>query len=59
MISLSTPLGEFKYIFKFYGGNVVTGRIGEWSLQSIVQDIMPDGSYELQHMIVGRSSGQS
>ena len=48
MISLSTPLGELN---RFLGGNVVTGRIGEWSLQSIVQDIMPDGSYELQHMI--------
>jgi len=48
MISLSTPLGELN---RFLGGNVVTGKIGEWSLQSIVQDIMPDGSYELQHMI--------
>ena len=48
MISLSTPLGELN---RFLGGNVVTGRIGEWSLQSIVQDIMPDGSYEIQHMI--------
>ena len=34
----TTPINELN---KFLGGNVTTGRLGEWSMESIVQDIMP------------------
>ena len=33
---------------RFLGGNVTTGRLGEWNLESIVKEILPDGSYEFQ-----------
>ena len=48
LTSVTTPINELN---RFLGGNVTTGRLGEWSLESIVQDIMPDGSYKFQHMI--------
>ena len=55
LISVTTPLGELN---RFLGGNVTTGRLGEWSLVSIVQDIMPDGSYHFQHIINPQTSEQ-
>jgi DNA recombination protein RmuC len=33
------------------GGNVTTGRLGEWNLESIVKEILPDGSYNFQAQI--------
>ena len=41
---------------RFLGGNVTTGRLGEWSLESIVQDIMPNESYDFQAQINPESS---
>ncbi len=55
IVSVTTPLGELN---RFLGGNVTTGRLGEWSLESIVQDIMPDGSYYFQHIINSQTSEQ-
>lgn len=46
--SVTTPINELN---RFLGGNVTTGRLGEWSLESIVQDIMPDSSYNFQDLI--------
>ena len=43
--SVTTPINELN---RFLGGNVTTGRLGEWNLESIVKDIMPDSSYEFQ-----------
>ena len=48
LISVTTPINELN---KFLGGNVSAGRLGEWSLESIVKDIMPDGSFEFQKII--------
>lgn len=55
LASVTTPINELN---RFLGGNVTTGRLGEWSLESIVQDIMPDGSYHFQHIINPQSSDQ-
>ena len=41
LASVTTPINELN---RFLGGNVTTGRLGEWSLESIVQDIMPNNS---------------
>tara|TARA_B100001248_G_C27305868_1_gene419424 strand:- start:109 stop:1020 length:912 start_codon:yes stop_codon:yes gene_type:complete len=48
LTSVTTPINELN---RFLGGNVTTGRLGEWSLESIVQDIMPDGNYHFQYQI--------
>ena len=49
MASVTTPINELN---RFLGGNVTTtGRLGEWSLESIVQDIMPNESFEFQAQI--------
>ena len=48
LTSVTTPINELN---RFLGGNVTSGRIGEWSLESIVKDIMPDNSYKFQHKI--------
>ncbi len=53
LISVTTPINELN---RFLGGNVTTGRLGEWSLESIVRDIMPDGSYQFQHIINQQTS---
>ncbi len=55
LISVTTPINELN---RFLGGNVTTGRLGEWNLESIVQDIMPDGSYHFQHIINPQTSDQ-
>ena len=44
--SVTAPINELN---RFLGGNVSTGRLGEWSLES-VSEIMPEGSY-FQHII--------
>ena len=48
LASVTTPINELN---RFLGGNVTTGRLGEWNLESIVQDIMPDSSYKFQDLI--------
>ena len=48
LTSITTPINELN---RFLGGNVTTGRLGEWNLESIVKDIMPGGSYEFQKNI--------
>lgn len=48
LASVTTPLNELN---RFLGGNVTTGRLGEWNLESIVRDIMPNNSYQFQHQI--------
>ena len=48
MASVTTPINELN---RFLGGNVTTGRLGEWSLESIVQDIMPNESFDFQAQI--------
>jgi len=48
LASVTTPLNELN---RFLGGNVTTGRLGEWNLESIVRDIMPNNSFNLQHQI--------
>ena len=48
LASVTTPINELN---RFLGGNVTTGRLGEWSLESIVQDIMPNESYKFQAQI--------
>tara|TARA_B100000424_G_C22925392_1_gene492361 strand:- start:33 stop:932 length:900 start_codon:yes stop_codon:yes gene_type:complete len=55
LASVTTPINELN---RFLGGNVTTGRLGEWNLESIVQDIMPDGSYHFQHIINPQTSDQ-
>ena len=55
LVSVTTPINELS---RFLGGNVTTGRLGEWNLESIVRDIMPDGSYEFQHIINSQTSDQ-
>lgn len=48
LASVTTPINELN---RFLGGNVTTGRLGEWSLESIVKEILPDGSYAFQENI--------
>ncbi len=48
LASVTTPINELN---RFLGGNVTTGRLGEWSLESIVKEILPDGSYAFQKNI--------
>ena len=48
LASVTTPINELN---RFLGGNVTTGRLGEWSLESIVRDIMPSNSYNFQDKI--------
>lgn len=48
LASVTTPLNELN---RFLGGNVTTGRLGEWNLESIVRDIMPSNIFDLQHQI--------
>ena len=55
LVSVTTPINELN---RFLGGNVTTGSLGEWNLESIVRDIMPDGSYEFQHIINSQTSNQ-
>ena len=55
LVSVTTPINELS---RFLGGNVTTGRLGEWNLESIVRDIMPEGSYEFQHIINSQTSDQ-
>ena len=45
LASVTTPITELN---RFLGGNVTTGRLGEWNLESIVKEILPDGSYSFQ-----------
>ena len=52
LASVTTPINELN---RFLGGNVTTGRLGEWSLESIVQDIMPSDSYKFQAQINSES----
>ena len=53
LASVTTPINELN---RFLGGNVTTGRLGEWSLESIVQDIMPNNSYKFQDRINNESA---
>ncbi len=55
LVSVTTPINELS---RFLGGNVTTGRLGEWNLESIVRDIMPDGSYKFQYIINPQTSDQ-
>ena len=48
LASVTTPINELN---RFLGGNVTTGRLGEWSLESIVKEILPDGRYAFQENI--------
>ena len=48
LASVTTSINELN---RFLGGNVTTGRLGEWSLESIVKEILPDGSYAFQENI--------
>jgi len=53
LASVTTPINELN---RFLGGNVTTGRLGEWSLESIVQDIMPSDSYKFQAQVNSETS---
>ena len=53
LASVTTPINELN---RFLGGNVTTGRLGECSLESIVQDIMPSNSYKFQDQINNESA---
>ncbi|MFL2699864.1 MAG: DNA recombination protein RmuC [Gammaproteobacteria bacterium] len=53
LAELKTPINELN---RFLGGNVTTGRLGEWSLESIVQDMMPDKSYSFQDQVNPKSA---
>ena len=53
--SVTAPINELN---RFLGGNVSTGRLGEWSLESIVSEIMPEGSFNFQHIINPRTQDQ-
>ena len=53
LASVTTPINELN---RFLGGNVTTGRLGEWSLESIVQDVMPNNSYKFQDQINNESA---
>ena len=48
LISVTTPINNLN---RFLGGKVDPGRLGEWNLESIVKDIMPDGSFKFQYKI--------
>ena len=56
LASVTTPINELN---RFLGGNVTTGRLGEWSMESIVQDIMPNDSYKFQARINPDSSDRA
>ena len=53
LASVTTPINELN---RFLGGNVTTGRLGEWSLELIVQDIMPSDSYKFQAQVNSETS---
>ena len=53
LASVTTPINELN---RFLCGNVTTGRLGEWSLESIVQDIMPSDSYKFQAQVNSETS---
>ena len=55
LASVTTPINELN---RFLGGNVTTGRLGEWNLESIVRDVLPDGSYYFQHLVNPQTSDQ-
>jgi len=55
LASVTTPINELN---RFLGGNVTTGRLGEWSLESIVKDIMPNNKYYFQHPIDPNTQNQ-
>ena len=46
--SVTTPINELN---RFLGGNVTTGRLGEWSMEEIIRDILPPNTYEFQAQI--------
>ena len=48
LISVTTPINQMN---RFLGGDTQTGRLAEWNLNSIVEDIMPDNSYKFQFQI--------
>ena len=48
LASVSAPINELN---RFLGGNVTTGRLGEWSMEEIVRDILPSNTYEFQAQI--------
>ena len=45
LASVSAPINELN---RFLGGNVTTGRLGEWSMEEIVRDILPSTTYEFK-----------
>ena len=53
--SMSVPMSNLN---KYLGGNVETGRLGEWNLKSIVEDIIPNNKYHFQYMINPMSQDQ-
>ena len=53
LASVTTPINELN---RFLGGNVTTGRLGEWSLESIVKDIMSSGAYKFQAQVNSATS---
>lgn len=53
--SMSIPITNMN---KYLGGNVQTGRLGEWNLESIVKDIMPNNKYHFQYMIDPKTQNQ-
>ena len=53
--SMSLPITNLN---KYLGGNVQTGRLGEWNLESIVKDIIPNNKYFFQHMINPKTQNQ-
>tara|TARA_B100001175_G_scaffold244106_1_gene210617 strand:- start:30148 stop:31047 length:900 start_codon:yes stop_codon:yes gene_type:complete len=48
LASVSAPIYELN---RFLGGNVTTGRLGEWNMEEIVRDILPSNAYEFQAQI--------
>lgn len=52
---IEKDLSEFKpsmnELSKFLVGNTSTGKLGEWSLESIVRDVLPPNTYEFQAQI--------
>ena len=53
--SMSIPITAMN---RYLGGNVQTGRLGEWNLESIVKDIMPNNKYHFQYMIDPNTQNQ-
>ena len=53
--SMSIPITNMN---KYLGGNVQTGRLGEWNLESIVKDIIPNNKYYFQHPIDPNTQNQ-